>query len=131
MIRRSLPARVWRWARIYLVALLLVGGLALSFARTLANDIGPRPQHPPPGYVLARARAQLQWSPGNRDGEIRVQVSTDPGFGELFVDEVPKRSVRELGELEPGATYYWRLVQGDHVSDVARFQVSPTAVRFR
>lgn len=130
-MRHSLATRLWRWVRAYLVAWLLIGGLAVSCVRTLTDDIEPRAQHPPPGYVLARDRAQLQWSAGTRDGEVRVQLSTSPDFDELLVDEVAPRNTRQLRNLEPGTTYYWRLVQGDSDGDVAWFEVSPTAVRYR
>lgn len=131
MYRGGLLEKAWRGVRAYLVALLLVIGLGVSCARTLLGDIGPRPQHPPPGYALARTQVQLQWSAGNRGGDIRVQVSTDAAFGELLVDEVPPRNTRDLKDLEPGRTYYWRLVQRDRTSSIASFEVSPIALRFR
>ncbi|MBW2276933.1 MAG: hypothetical protein JRF63_05535 [Deltaproteobacteria bacterium] len=130
-MRRSFAARLWRWIRAYFVASLLVGGLVVSCVRALNDDIEPRAQHPPPGYVLARTRAQLQWSAGTLDGEVRIQVSTSPGFDELLIDEVAPRNTRELRNLEPGTTYYWRLIKGDHLSDVAWFEVSPTALKYR
>jgi len=130
-MRASIAARTWRWMRAYLVALLLVGGLALSLARTVAGTVGPHAQHPPAGYVHQRTTTELQWSVGNRGGEVRVQLSTSPGFEELLLDEVPRRPVRELRDLEPGRTYYWRLVQGGSVADVSSFVVAPTALRYR
>jgi hypothetical protein len=129
--RSGLLVTAWRWARTYLVALLLVVGLGVSCARTLLEDIGPRPQHPPPGYALSRTQVQLQWSTGNRSGEIRVQVSTDAAFGELLVDEVPAKNTRDLEGLRPGRTYYWRLVQRGRTGSAASFEVSPTALRYR
>lgn len=131
MYRSGLLTTVWRLARTYLVALLLVAGLGVSCARTLLRDIGPRPQHPPPGYVLARTQVQLQWSTGNRSGEIRVQVSTDAAFDELVVDDVISRNTRDLKDLKPGRTYYWRLVQRGRIGSVASFEVSPAALRYR
>jgi hypothetical protein len=127
---RGLIARVLGWLRAYLVALLLVVGLGLSVALTGLGQIGPQPQHPPQGYVLSRHKAQLQWSRGEREGEIRLQVATGARFEELLVDRTVPRDTYRLQDLEPGKTYYWRLVQGDRVSRTARFAVSPEAVRF-
>jgi hypothetical protein len=123
--------RLWRWGRVYLVAVLLLAALAASCVRTLTNAVEPRPQHPAPGYVLSRPSIQLQWSAGNRDGEIRLQLSTDREFDALMIDEVVTRHTHALKNLEPGRTYYWRLVQGNRAGDVSWFEVSPTALRFR
>lgn len=131
MNRAGLVVRVWRWLRAYLAAVLLLGALAASCVRTLAEEVEPRPQHPPPGYVLTRPSAQLQWSRGNRSGEIRLQLSSSREFDAPFVDEVVSTTTHTLRDLEPGSTCYWRLVQGDRVGRISWFEVSPTALRFR
>jgi hypothetical protein len=125
-----LPA-LWWWLRSYLVAGALVVGLGVSCARTLLGEFEPRPQHPPPGYVLSRCSVQLQWSAGTRQGAIRLQVAQDDRFEDLVADEVVRRNTFDLDDLTPGGTYYWRLLQGERVGAAARFDVARTALRYR
>lgn len=127
----GLLVAVAQWLRSYLVATLLVIGLAVSCVRTWARDIEPRPQHPPSAYTLSRTRTQLQWSLGNREGPVQLQVSKDERFTDLFVDEPARGTTRNLKRLEPGQTYHWRLVQGDRTSTSSSFRVSSSALRFR
>jgi hypothetical protein len=131
MQRAPLALRIWRWIRAYVVALLLLFALAASCVRTLTHEVGPRPQHPPSGYVLTRTRVQIQWSAGNTGDEIRLQLATDEGFGDPIVDEVVSGKTRELKDLEPGGVYFWRLNRGGRIGETASFEVSPTALRYR
>ena len=70
-------------------------------------------------------------SRGNRAGEIRLQLSTSRDFDEPIIDEVVTVGTHALRGLDPGRTYYWRLVQGERVGDASWFEVSTTALRFR
>jgi hypothetical protein len=119
------------WVRRYLVATALVVLFAISVFKTVAGEVAPRPQHPPQGCSITRTRAQLQWSTGNQEGPIRLQVALDESFADPVVDKVVQRNVHDMRNLEPGKTYYWRVRRGDRSGPTASFSVAPNAQRFR
>jgi hypothetical protein len=132
MRRTGLIVVFVRFLRSYLLALALVGALALTFLKSFTGGFGPVPQHPPEGITIVRDSEQLQWSPGARRGPIRLQVSANsPTFsGELFVDQKVKSTRHVLSNLAPGTTYFWRLVQNNESSHVSKFHVAKGAVRY-
>ncbi len=131
MFRSGLIVGLMVWCRSYLIALVLIGVLALSFWEVLINGTGPMPQHPPVGHIVLRNSNQLQWSMGTRKEPIRLLISIDdPDFKKPLMDRTVKREMISLPNLEPGRTYYWKLVQGDSDSPTSKFHVSSTALRF-
>lgn len=131
MMKLDLISNIWGWSRNYLVAIVLVSMLAFSFLKVAVIGAGPTPQGPPQGYALGKTQIELEWDKGSRDGDIRLQVSIDdPAFTKPLVNKVTSSSTHSLNDLEPGHTYYWRLVQNDRSSRVAHFETAPNAVRF-
>lgn len=132
MPRQGLLIRLVRFARVYLVALSLVGVLALTFFRALAGGSGPVLQHPPEGISIVRNSEQLQWSMGRWQGAVRVQVAAgEPKFsGKLFVDKKVNSTKHLVGNLKPGTTYYWRISQNGKSSRVSKFHVAKDAVAY-
>jgi len=131
MHRSGMIVSFMLWCRSYLIALTLIAVLALSFWEVLINGTGPMPQHPTVGHVVPRNTTDLQWSMGTRKEPIRLLISIDdPDFTNPFMDRTVKRKSINLPNLEPGRTYYWKLVQGDSDSPISRFHVSSTALRF-
>lgn len=124
-------SKLWGWMRNYLVAILLVSMVFFSFIKVAVIGTGPTPQGPPMNYSLHKTQIELEWHKGTREGEIRLQVSVDePNFEELMIDKVVGGTTHSLNDLEPGRTFYWRLVQNEKPSRVARFSTAPNAVKF-
>ncbi|MCU0664694.1 MAG: hypothetical protein MUC50_20525 [Myxococcota bacterium] len=131
MISVETISKVWGWSRDYLIAITLISMLAFSFIKVAVVGVGPAPQGPPQDYELGKTQIELEWSKGNREGEIRVQVSMDdPSFAKPFVDKPTTATTHSLNDLEPGRLYYWRLVQNGRTSRVARFGTASNAVKF-
>lgn len=131
MFRSGLIVGLLMWCRSYLVAIVLLALLGLSFEEVLINGTGPMPQHPTVGHTVPRNTTQLQWSKGTRKEPIRLLISIDdPDFNKPFMDRTVKRKMINLPNLEPGRTYYWKLRQGDSDSPISKFHVSSTALRF-
>ena len=131
MFREGLLIRLWNLVRNYAVAVILVAMVAVSFIQVYTVGTGPVPQLPPEGYVIQRGTAQLQWSKGTREGEIRLQVSVDdPSFADPVVERKATGNSHSMNKLKPNVTYYWRLVQGEKTSPVATFRTPLHNVRF-
>ncbi len=125
MYRSGILIAAARWLRRYLVALALIGTLAAAMIQVYTTGVGPRPQQPPEGYVVERDRASLQWDKGTIERPIELQVSIDdPEFGNPAVERKTSGTSHSLRDLEPGSTYYWRLVQDGEPSRTASFSVS-------
>ncbi len=131
MYRAGLIPRIWRFLRTYLVALALIFTLAFAFFEVYVTGVGPVPQQPPEGYTIERTNATLQWNKGTKKGPINLQVSMDdPKFKAPILEREVKNTSHAMNKLEPGHTYYWRLVQNDKPSPVATFKTSAYAIAF-
>ncbi|MCP4676227.1 MAG: hypothetical protein GY854_12105 [Deltaproteobacteria bacterium] len=131
MQRLGLIPRIWGFLRTYAVALALIGGLGFAFFEVYVTGVGPMPQQPPEGYTIERTKAALQWSKGTRKGGIKLQVAMDdPSFTKPILEKDVKGKSHTMNALEPGHTYYWRLVQGDDYSPIATFKTSAYAIKF-
>ncbi len=122
---------MWNFARSYLVTIVLLAILVWTVVQVYMLGVGPTPQQPPPGFVEDRLNTRLQWHQGNIDQPITVQVSKgDPEFKEPFYDKELTGTTLNVTDLEPGTTYYWRLLQGGKSSSTQFFKTSPNAVAF-
>ena len=131
MYRRGIIPRIWEFLRNYLVAFLLIGTFGWTMIEVYVTGTVPVPQQPPEGYTTERLTATLQWNKGNREGAIHLQVSVDdPTFEEPMLDLEVSGTTHNLSKLEPGRTYYWRLVREDESSAIATFKTSKYAVSF-
>lgn len=120
---------IWRLLRSYAVAVALVLALGAAFIEVYFIGTGPATQQPPEGYTIQNTNATLQWDRGTKKEPIQLQIAIDdPDFTELFVDKEVNGKTHRLNDLEPGHTYYWRLVQGDKPSPVATFKTSAYAI---
>ena len=159
MHRPGIIPRMWQFIRLYLVSLTLIGIFIWTILEVYVFGVGPVPQQPPPGYVEERLETRLQWHSGNinrikksRGGKpcdenipegfdprfkqsclekVELQVAIDdPDFKELFVDKPVSGNTHVIKNLEPGHTYYWRLMQGGKPSATYSFETAPQAVNF-
>jgi predicted PurR-regulated permease PerM len=131
MYRRGIIPRIWEFLRNYLVAFLLIGTFGWTMLEVYVTGTAPVPQQPPEGYTTERLTATLQWNKGSREGDIHLQVSVDdPTFEEPMLDLEVRGTTHNLSKLEPGRTYYWRLVREDESSAIATFKTSKYAVSF-
>lgn len=59
---------------------------------------------------IATPSTKLEWSAGDGATSYHVQVATDPNFKWLVANEqFVKTNSFEVGNLEPGHKYYWRV----------------------
>ena len=117
-------------ARRYLLTTALLAIVAIKLISSIGEDT-PSPQHPPMGQEIHRTKVQLEWQRGDMEGPARLLVSRDdPGFTNPLIDQELKTRRRNMAELEPGATYYWKLEAKGRESKVFRFRVAPTAMRY-
>lgn len=131
MHRQGIISRIWGFVRNYAIPILLLGVFVQTVVQTYITGIAPVPQLPPLNYVLERNEAQLKWHKGTTEGKWELQVSKDdPEFKDPFVKRETSGKSHNLNNLEPGHTYYWRLIRGDDSSRVASFKTSPYAVAF-
>ena len=131
MHRPGIIPRMWDFVRLYLVSLTLVGIFAWTIAQVYLLGVGPVPQQPPPGFVEQRLETRLQWHRGNIEELIHLEVSVDdPAFDELFVDKAVSGTTHIITNLEPGHTYYWRLIQGGKPSSTYTLKTASHAVAF-
>ena len=131
MQRSGIIPRMWEFIRLYLVSLILIAIFTWTIVEVYLLGVGPAPQQPPPGFVEERLEARLQWHKGNLKEKTKLEVSVDNAdFEELFVDKDVTGNTHLINKLEPGHTYYWRLVQGGEPSSVYTFKTSPHAVAF-
>lgn len=131
MPRRGIIPRLWDFARKYLVALFMLGAFGAAMFEVYVTGTGPVPQQPPEGYAIEELTATLRWDNGTRGGPVTLEVSVDdPGFAKPLLSRETASGSYALRDLEPGRTYYWRLVQAGRSSPVASFKTSPYAVTF-
>jgi hypothetical protein len=130
MFRPGIIVRIWNFLRLYLVALVLLGIFVWTVLEVYVLGVGPTPQQPPPGFVEQRLNTRLQWHRGNREESMTLEVAKDPGFKDKIVDRQASGTVHNLNNLEPGQTYYWRLIQGETPSRTYSFRTSEDAVAF-
>lgn len=131
MTRTGLIPRIAAWLRVYLIPVCLFCVVLVSVIETVTSSVDPMPQHPPHGLNLVRDHVQLQWSKGNGEGELRLQVAIDDlTFSTMIVDEAVVKNTHRLKKLEPGRTYYWRLVKGGEPGFVSVFTISANALRY-
>ncbi len=130
MFRPGLIVRIWNFLRLYLVALILLGIFVWTVLEVYVLGVGPVPQQPPPGFVEDRLDTRLQWHRGNREEPMTLEVAKDPDFKDKVVDRMASGTVHNLNDLEPGQTYYWRLIQGEKPSRTYYFKTSENAVAF-
>ena len=131
MTRTGLIPRIVAWLRVYLIPVCLFCVVLVSVIETVTSSVDPMPQHPPHGLNLVRDHVQLQWSKGNGAGELRLQVAVDDStFSTMIVDKAVVKNTHRLKELEPGRTYYWRLVKGGEPGFVSVFTISANALRY-
>ena len=132
-MRRSgtLPL-LWRTLRSYAVTVAALGCIASAFVEVHTTGIGPVPQHPPDNLEIAQNRVLLQWNRGSSaEVPIELEVSMDdPSFASPILKRAAKGKTYTMTDIEPGHTYYWRLVQKGMPSPVGRFRTSPLAVEF-
>lgn len=131
MLKSRIPAKLWELIRTYVVMIALITALGYAFVEVWTVGTGPVPQQPLDGLLIEKATVELGWKKGTRSGDLTLQVSIDdPNFGELTVEKKSAGSAYTLNELEPGRTYYWRLVQNGAPSPTAFFKTSTNAVQF-
>lgn len=117
--------------RRHLVAAACVVAFASALAGAALSGTGPAPQGPPEGYEVVSGQVSLEWNRGTRTEPIRVELSEgDPSFAKPAFAKIVPGTSHTVTTLRPGATYYWRLVQGDRPGPVASFRVSESYVDF-
>lgn len=131
MLNENFFPRLWSFIREYLVVIVLLVGTCKMFFNVYVTGTGPAPQQPPESYTVEQTQATFQWDRGNRTTPITLQVSQDSkSFETLVLDRKITGTTHTMNNLEPGHTYYWRLVQGDETSPVASFKTAKNAVNF-
>ncbi len=152
MHRQGIIPRIWGFLRNYTIPVVLLGVFVQTVVQTYITGIAPVPQQPPLGYVVEENQAKLQWHRGTTQGpwELQVTDDKDPEFTrKVFkLDDKDKTPVRKdpkdgwyvtrsvsgtthmLSNLEPGKTYYWRLVRGNDSSSTYNFKISEHAIAF-
>jgi len=131
MTRVGLIPWIVAWLRIYLIPVCLFCVVLVSVIETVTSGVEPMPQHPPHGMSMVRDHVQLQWSKGNGDGELKLQVAVDDSaFSTMIVNKAVVKNTHRLKRLKPGRTYYWRLVRGGEPGFVSVFTISANALRY-
>jgi hypothetical protein len=122
---------MWEFVRLYLASLTLIAIFAWAVIQVYLLGVGAVPQQPPPGFLEERLETRLQWHSGNTNKKIQIQVAVDdPDFEKPFIDKPVSGNTHYINNLEPGHTYYWRLVQEGEASSAYTFKTAPNAVAF-
>ena len=125
----QVSVKIWEFIRAYAVAILLIAALAAAFFEVYVLGTGPVTQEPPEGYLNEVTNVTLQWNRGTRKKPIKLQIAVDdPSFAKPLFDREMSGTTHTMNELEPGHTYYWRLMQEDDPSPVATFKTSDNAI---
>jgi hypothetical protein len=122
---------VWKFLRDFAILIILLGIFASTVLEVYVFGVGATPQLPPEGYELQELEAKLQWHRGNKEGAFTLQVAVDdPTFSELLLERQVSGTTHFMRDLEPGRTYYWRLLRDDEVSATRTFKTSAYAIDF-
>lgn len=131
MQRPGIIPRLWEFVRSYSVAIALIVAFTQAFIEVYSQGTLPATQMPPEGYTVKRLNTTLQWNKGTRDEPITLQISMDtPDFSNPILERKIQGNTHTARNLEPGHTYYWRLVQDSGASSVASFVTSIYAVKY-
>jgi hypothetical protein len=131
MHRKGVIPRVWGFVRNYAIPMALLGVFIQTVVQSYITGIAPVPQEPPMGYVLGRNETKLEWHRSTVEGAWELQVSMDdPEFKDPFVTREVTGTSHMLNNLEPGHTFYWRLIRGDDSSSIDYFKTSKDAIAF-
>ena len=124
-------SRVLNFLRDYGILVILLGIFVMTVAQVYVFGVGSAAQLPPEGYELQQLEAKLQWHRGNREGAFTLEVAKDdPTFSELVLERQVTGTTQMMRDLEPGRTYYWRLVRDDEISATHSFKTSKYAINF-
>ncbi len=73
------------------------------------NDSPFRILWPQKNSTISSDKVELHWQEPFGANRYRVEVATDIGFNNIIYDKVHPYNYALLGNLDPGATYYWRV----------------------
>jgi hypothetical protein len=130
--RTAILLRVARWMRSYLVPAALIVLVAWVALKAFSGDVSPNPEFPPEGYDVVRDTIELEWSRSSEKEKTRLQVVIDDDSfdGKKVVDEDVYTKTYTLNQLEPGRTYFWRVIEKGKTSRSSSFRVAEDAVRY-
>lgn len=122
---------VVKFLRDYGILIVLLWIFVLTVVQVYVLGIGATPQLPPEGYELQRLEAKLQWHRGTKKEAFTLEVAKDdPTFSKLELERQVTGTSHLMRDLEPGRTYYWRLVRDDETSATRSFKTSKYAITF-